>query len=328
MYSSDELVSRFGSNPWPVLRLQRRRRRPVGRHLEPRFGGYRVLSWPWPPVLREIVPPGIVAGPQPRHPELRSRLPLGHLLLVVDARERAVAGLALVVLLVSALFCTAALSRDRQHGRGVLCAPAAYSHNSPGFRRCDRGRRPWSNRRRMHRDRVTTSGDFAPSARTTSFRRTAFVTRNDWVLDASPPSGGRCVGRQSRAVFQASGRRASAPRDKPGLPAPVGRAVLDWSGSARSPRRAFPVAASGSGQRVESRHEPSGRMGVAARRRQRVGGRGSRQLRRAGATPGEWRGSEPRQHRSPRRCWQAHRSSPRRSKQRSRAGTPPWRDCC
>ena len=184
MYSADELVTRFGSNPWPFYAYN-----IAGGALsvvasEPRFGVYRVLSWPWPPVLivhlvSSLALSLVILG--------YARASMGRA-VSSWAPETRVAGLALVVLVVSALLCATYIKDEIVSTAGVFYALAAYVAIRRLF------------------DVATAGGvqgaiaaaciviasllwGFRTVGTHYELRRTAFVTRNDWVLDASSPSG-------------------------------------------------------------------------------------------------------------------------------------------
>lgn len=186
-YSADELVARFGANPWPFYVYN-----VVGGALsvvasEPRFGVYRVLfsfeAGTWPPVLTIQLASSLVL----------SVVILAHARAVMRrpwsswSEENRMLALASAVLAVSALLCATYIKEEIVSTAGVFYALAAYlairwlfALNAESRRRgamvaCILVAAPlWG---------------FRTVGTHYELRRVAFVTRNDWVLDASAPSG-------------------------------------------------------------------------------------------------------------------------------------------
>lgn len=186
-YSADELVARFGANPWPFYAYN-----VVGGVLsvvasEPRFGVYRVLSsldaGTWPPVLTIQLASSLIL----------SLIILIHARAVMRqpwsswAEETRVLTLAAVVVVVSAFLCATYIKEEIVSTAGVFYALAGYLAMRWPF--------ALTAESRLRGAMVACLLVAAPlwGFRTVGthyeLRRVAFVTRNDWVLDASAPSG-------------------------------------------------------------------------------------------------------------------------------------------
>ncbi len=184
MYSADELATRFGSNPWPFYAYN-----ILGGALsvvtsDPRFGVYRVLSWPWPPVvIVHLVSSLALSVAMVGYARVSLRRPVSSW-----TAETRLTALAAVVLAVSALLCATYIKDEIVSTAGVFYALAAYATIRWLFDVAIEG---------GARGAVAAAGivlaaslwGFRTVGTHYELRRTAFVTRNDWAIDATPPSG-------------------------------------------------------------------------------------------------------------------------------------------
>ena len=184
MYSADELATRFGSNPWPFYAYN-----ILGGALsvvtsDPRFGVYRVLSWPWPPVvIVHLVSSLALSVAMVGYARVSLRRPVSSW-----TTETRLTALAAVVLAVSALLCATYIKDEIVSTAGVFYALAAYATIRWLFDVAIEG---------GVRGAVAAAGivlaaslwGFRTVGTHYELRRTAFVTRNDWAIDATPPSG-------------------------------------------------------------------------------------------------------------------------------------------
>ena len=156
---------------------------------------YRVLSWPWPPVLivhlvSSLVLSLVILG--------YARASMGRPVASWAAETR-MAGLALVVLVVSALLCATYIKDEIVSTAGVFYALAAYV----AIRRLFDVSTAGGVRGAIAGACIVIASllwGFRTVGTHYELRRTAFVTRNDWVLDATAPSGDR-VSADDRARF-------------------------------------------------------------------------------------------------------------------------------
>ena len=184
MHSADELAARFGANPWPFYAYN-----ILGGALsvvtsDPRFGVYRVLSWPWPPVvIVHLVSSLALSLAMLGYARGSLRRPVSSW-----TAETRLTALAAVVLAVSALLCATYIKDEIVSTAGVFYALAAYAAIRWLFDVAIEG---------GARGAVAAAGivlaaslwGFRTAGTHYELRRTAFVTRNDWVVDATPPSG-------------------------------------------------------------------------------------------------------------------------------------------
>jgi len=213
-YSADELVTRFGANPWPFYAYN-----VVGGVLsvvasEPRFGVYGVLAslerGTWPPVLTIHLASSLIL----------SLVILAHARAVMRrpwsswTEETRMLALSAAVVAVSGLLCATYIKDEIVSTAGVFYALAAYVAMHRLFAVSGEGRL-----------RTVMVGacilvvaplwGFRTAGTHYELRRAAFVTRNDWVLDASEPSGGETSpadrGRFSRLRGEALRHRVTSP---------------------------------------------------------------------------------------------------------------------
>ena len=213
-YSADELVARFGANPWPFYIYN-----AVGGALsvvasEPRFGVYRVLSSldaeTWPPVITIHLASSVIL----------SLVILAHARAVVRrpwsswTEERQVLALAAAVLAVSALLCATYIKDEIVSTAGVFYALAAYAAIRWLLAGAGQGRL----RAAMAAACILVVAHlwaFRTVGTHYELRRAAFVTRNDWALDAFESSSDETSAtdrkRFSQLRFEALQHRVTSP---------------------------------------------------------------------------------------------------------------------
>ena len=214
LYSADEIVARFGANPWPFYAYN-----VVGGALsvvasEPRFGVYRLLSsldaGTWAPVLAiQLASSLIVSMVILIHARAVMRRPWSSW-----TEETRMFALAAAVVAVSALLCATYIKEEILSTAGVFYAVAAYLAMHRLFALAGESRL----RAAMIAACILIAAPlwgFRTVGTHYELRRTAFVTRNDWVLDAIEPSGEGTSpadrGRFSKLRSEAVRHRATSP---------------------------------------------------------------------------------------------------------------------
>jgi hypothetical protein len=184
MYSADELATRFGGNPWPFYAYN-----VLGGALsvlisDPRFGVYRVLSWPWAPVvIVHLVSSLALSAAILGSARVSMRRPVSSW-----TAETRLTALAAVVLAVSALLCATYIKDEIISTAGVFYALAAYAAIRRLFDLAIDG----GARGALAAVSIVLAASlwgFRTAGTHYELGRTAFVTRNDWVLEATPLSG-------------------------------------------------------------------------------------------------------------------------------------------